>query len=79
MTKGDLDILHNALSLYWLWLKEKGTLALEHGDIPPEQGWVLDKLKELEITPEQLVIELKASALLHVEHLRDLIEEELKQ
>ena len=83
ITRGDLEIISNALSLYCLWLKEKGTLPLEaqegyieSGD--PDYAKVIKRLRELNISPQQLALELKAGALLHAEHLHDLVEEELK-
>jgi len=83
LTKGDLEILVDALNLYCLWLKEKGTLLLEgeedyieSGD--PNHAKVIARLRELNISPKQLATELKASTLSHARHLRDLVEEELK-
>ena len=77
VTTGDLHIFHNALSLYCLWLRERGTLPLEYDDVSPEQEKVLERLKELKISPKQIAVELKAGALSHATHLRDLVEEEI--
>ena len=71
-------MLHNALCLYCYWLQQRGTLPIEYSDTSPEQDLVLERLKKLDITPEQLAIELKSSALQHAEHIRDYVDEELK-
>jgi len=78
VTKGDLEVVHNALCLYCYWLKQRGTLPVEYGDTSPEQDLLLEKLKELNISPEQLAIELKGGALGHAVHLRDYVEEEIE-
>ena len=82
ITRGDLEILLNAIALYCLWLRERGTLPLEgQGDYvergDPDHERIIQRLRELDISPKQLAVELKASALQHSERLRSLIEEEL--
>lgn len=77
LTRGDVEIIQNALSLYCLWLKQKGTLPIEYGDVTPEQELILKRLSELDITPVQLAIELKSSTLQHAETVRDLVTKEL--
>jgi len=84
VTRGDLEILQNALNLYCIWLREKGTLPIEaqedyieSGD--PDHARVIQRLRELNISPRQLAIELKAGALSHAEFLRDRVAEELKE
>ena len=77
MTRGDLDLLENALGLYILWLKTQGTLPLEEGIVDPEQEWVIRKLEKLNITPRQLAIELKAGALQHAQGMMANVKGEL--
>ena len=77
LNRGDWEIILNALSLYCLWLKTKGTLPLEYNDVSPEQEKVLERLEKFDVTPKQLAIELKAGALIHSTRLRDLVEKEM--
>ena len=77
-TWGDVDVLENALGLYCLWLRQKGTLPVEYGDVSPEQEKILERLSELNISPQQLAIELKSSTLQHAEQLRELVANALR-
>ena len=75
----DVPIVANALSLYEIWLKSQGTLALEHGDVSEDQKWALEKLKELNISPKQVGIQIKSSALRQSVDARERIQNHMSE
>jgi len=74
-TRGDLDIIHNALCFYGLWLREKGSLPVEHGVVSEAQERVLATMRRFNVSDEQLVTRLKDAAISHVDRLKGLFEE----
>jgi hypothetical protein len=59
----DARVTLNALALYELWLIEKGTTPESLRDIPEDQRWVIERLRELKLSPKHTLEELKANAL----------------